>query len=156
MLELEVPQLPINLYIVVYGGPPCLNRFEQDFPYGLVEVLALVVIFLIPTKNPILLTISFTVYGFSLSGILAALGGLFAIDIASKKASGAAMGFIGVFSYLGAAFQERISGYLIHQGTTTLNNVLYYNFDKPIMFWIGTSVVSLILASTLWRVKVAD
>ena len=61
-----------------------------------------------------------------------------------------------VFSYLGAALQERISGYLIHSGTTMIDGVYNYNFNKPILFWLGTSVLSLILASTLWRVKTAE
>jgi len=124
--------------------------------YGLVEVLALAVIFFGPSGNPLLMTAAFAVYGFSLSGILASLGGLFAIDIAPKRVSGAAMGFIGVFSYLGAAFQERISGFLIQKGTTIIDGIRYYNFDAPVLFWIGTSTVSLILATSLWRVKAAE
>jgi OPA family sugar phosphate sensor protein UhpC-like MFS transporter len=124
--------------------------------YGLLEVLSLLVIFWGPTSSPVVMTAAFVMYGFSMSGILAALGGLFAIDIASKRASGAAMGFIGVFSYLGAAIQERVSGILIHQGTSIADGVRHYDFSKPILFWIGTSFVSLVLASTLWRVKAAD
>jgi OPA family sugar phosphate sensor protein UhpC-like MFS transporter len=124
--------------------------------FGLMEVMGLTVIFFAPAGNPVLLTAAFAVYGFSLSGILAALGGLFAIDIAPKRVSGAAMGFIGVFSYLGAAFQERISGYLIEQGTTLVDGIRHYDFQYPILFWIGTSVVSLVLATSLWRVKAAD
>ncbi|MBN2355755.1 MFS transporter [candidate division KSB1 bacterium] len=124
--------------------------------YGLLEVLSLSYILFVPSENVTLLTLAFVLYGFSLSGILAALGGLFAIDIASKKASGAAMGFIGVFSYLGAAIQERISGYLIEQGTMIIEGVRSYNFDHVVLFWIGTSVVSLLVASTLWRVRIAE
>ncbi len=124
--------------------------------FGLIEVLALGFIFFVPTASSSLLTIAFVIYGFSLSGILAALGGLFAIDIASKKASGAAMGFIGVFSYLGAAFQERISGYLIEKNIHISDGVRYYNFDEAVLFWLGTSILSLIIASTLWRVRTAD
>ena len=91
-----------------------------------------------------------------LSGILAALGGLFAIDIASKKASGAAMGFIGVFSYLGAAMQERLSGYLIQKGMTVIDGVRHYDFQGPILFWLSTSIISMVLAASLWRVKASD
>jgi len=91
-----------------------------------------------------------------LSGLLAALGGLFAIDISPKNAAGAAMGFIGVFSYLAAGVQDQISGYLIGQGTTMVDGVRHYDFTNAILFWIGGSVVSLILASTLWRAKIRD
>ena len=124
--------------------------------FGLMEVLSLIVIFYLPPGHPAFLTAAFVFYGFSLSGILAALGGLFAVDIAPKRATGAAMGFIGVFSYLGAAVQERISGSLIQSGTTMVDGVRYYDFSTAILFWVGASILSLILASSLWRVKVAD
>jgi OPA family sugar phosphate sensor protein UhpC-like MFS transporter len=78
------------------------------------------------------------------------------VDVAPKKAAGAVMGFIGVFSYVGVAIQERISGLLIQQGTTVVNGVRQYDFHNAIAFWLGTSIVSLILATSLWRVKATD
>ena len=66
------------------------------------------------------------------------------------------MGVIGVFSYLGAATQDLISGYLIDQGTTIVDGVRYYNFDNVVLFWVGASVISLILATSLWNAKVRD
>lgn len=132
------------------------KRPPVTFIFGLVEVLALLFIFFFPPGHPILLTIAFVIYGFTLSGILAAIGGLFAIDIAPKKASGAAMGFIGVFSYLGAALQERISGALIEKGTTIIDATRHYDFSKVIYFWIGASIASMLLAALLWKVKPKD
>ena len=89
-------------------------------------------------------------------GLLASLGGLFATDLASKKAAGATMGFIGVFSYLAAGAQERVSARLIQDGITWVDGVRHYDFGSAIVFWIGGSVVSLLLASTLWRTRPAD
>jgi OPA family sugar phosphate sensor protein UhpC-like MFS transporter len=124
--------------------------------FGIVEILSLFVIFFSPPGHPVLLTCAFVVYGFTLSGLLAAIGGLFAIDIVPKKAAGAVMGFIGVFSYVGAGIQDQISGLLIEQGTTILESVRHYDFSAAVAYWIGSSVVSMILAATLWRVKVTD
>ena len=124
--------------------------------FGALEVIALMLIFYGPAGNPVLLTAAFILYGFTLSGILAALGGLFAIDIAPKKAAGAAMGIMGIFSYIGAAVQEQISGHLIESGTTLVEGVRVYDFSTVILFWIGSSVVSLLLASSLWRVRVRE
>ena len=62
----------------------------------------------------------------------------------------------GVFSYLGAAIQERISGKLIDQGRTVVNGVSSYDFGPVIWFWIGASVVSMLLAATLWNTKLRD
>lgn len=137
------------------------NLFRAKRPpvtliFGIIEILSLFVIFFTPPGHPVIITLSFIVYGFTLSGLLAALGGLFAIDIASKKAAGAVMGFIGVFSYVGAGIQDQISGYLIEMGTTMIEGVRHYNFENAIIFWIGGSVVSMILAATLWNAKVTD
>ena len=122
--------------------------------FGILEIGALFIIFLSEPGQPLLLTSAFFLYGFTLSGLLAALGGLFAIDIAPKKAAGAAMGFIGIFSYMGAGIQDQISGYLIENSMTLVDGVRHYDFTNAIIFWIGGSVVSLVLASTLWRTKV--
>ncbi|UCD37447.1 MAG: MFS transporter [Fidelibacterota bacterium] len=124
--------------------------------FGIIEILALFVIFFSPPGQPVLLTIAFVVYGFTLSGLLAALGGLFAIDIVPKQAAGAVMGFIGVFSYVGAGIQDQISGILIEQGTTVLEGVRHYDFSAAVIYWIGGSIASMILAATLWRAKVSD
>lgn len=124
--------------------------------FGILEVVALFMIFFSPPGHPVLLTAAFVLYGFTLSGLLAVLGGLFAIDIVPKRAAGAAMGFIGVFSYLGAGIQDKISGILIEQGTSVIDGVKQYDFSSPVIFWIGSSIMSVILAASLWRVKVSD
>ena len=84
------------------------------------------------------------------------LGGLFAVDIAPKKVAGAAMGFIGVFSYLGAALQENISGSLIESGMQVVDGARIYDFGPAIAFWIGSSAVSMVLAATLWKVRLRE
>lgn len=132
------------------------RRPPVTLAFGIVEIASLFMIFYIPPGHPVLFTVAFVIYGFTLSGILAALGGLFAIDIVPKRAAGAVMGFIGVFSYLGAGIQDQISGILIEQGTTMVEGVLYYDFSSVVIFWIGASIVSLILAASLWRTKITD
>jgi OPA family sugar phosphate sensor protein UhpC-like MFS transporter len=92
-------------------------------------------------------------FGLGLTGLVTSLGGLFATDIAPKRVAGAAMGVIGVFSYIGAAIQENVSGGLIEAGMKTVNGVKIYDFGPAILFWVGASVVSLVLATSLWRVK---
>jgi OPA family sugar phosphate sensor protein UhpC-like MFS transporter len=102
------------------------------------------------------MTVAFFIYGFGLTGLVTSLGGLFALDIAPKRAAGAAMGFIGVFSYIGAAMQDQISGHLIERGITMVEGVRHYDFSTVIWFWIGSSVLSFILATSLWRVRMRD
>ncbi|MEC7856086.1 MAG: MFS transporter, partial [Candidatus Neomarinimicrobiota bacterium] len=102
--------------------------------FGLVEIASLFLIFFGP-ESTVVLIIAFLIYGFTLSGLLAVLGGLFAIDIAPKNISGAAMGFIGLFSYIGAGIQEKISSLLIKTPEIDNTSAALYSFDDAIFFW---------------------
>ncbi len=95
-------------------------------------------------------------FGIGLTGLVTSLGGLFAVDICPKRVAGAAMGLIGIFSYIGAAMQENISGHLIERGMTVVDGVRTYDFSPSFWFWIGSSFVSMLLAASLWRVKLRD
>ena len=123
--------------------------------FGIAEIGSLFLIFFGP-QSTLILTIAFIIYGFTLSGLLAVLGGLFAIDIAPKNISGAAMGFIGLFSYIGAGIQEKVSSVLIKTSQSDLNLETIYNFDGVIIFWISASIVSFFLALSLWNYKTKD
>jgi OPA family sugar phosphate sensor protein UhpC-like MFS transporter len=131
------------------------RRPPANLIFAIVEVLALLLIFYGP-ESRLLLGASFALYGAALSGLIAAVGGLFAVDIAPRQATGAAMGLVGVFSYLGAAMQETVSATLISDGVVVIDGVRTYDFDTAIVFWISSSVVSLVLAATLWNTKVRD
>lgn len=139
------------------------RRPPANLLFGLMELLPLFVIFYGPANTTVLM-IALVIYGFGLSGILASLGGLFALDIAPKKVAGAAMGFIGIFSYIGAGMQDYISGKLIYDTEIQVNfsmgdssqTVFFYDYSIPILFWIGASVVSVILAASLWKVRASD
>jgi OPA family sugar phosphate sensor protein UhpC-like MFS transporter len=139
------------------------RRPPTNLIFGLLEVIPLIIIFYGPA-NHFVLAAALVIYGFGLSGILASLGGLFAVDIAPKKVAGAAMGFIGIFSYLGAGLQDYISGVLIYDSEIKLvfnvgsftPTVYFYDYSTPIIFWVGASVLSMLLAASLWKVKASD
>ena len=131
------------------------RRPPANLIFAIVEVFALLLIFYGP-QSQFVLMIAFAIYGASLSGLIASIGGLFAVDIAPLGATGAAMGLVGVFSYLGAGTQAVISAGLISAGTTVIDGVTTYDFDAAVMFWVGTSIVSMLLAATLWNTKIRD
>ncbi len=97
-----------------------------------------------------------SLFGFGLGGLLVFLGGLMAVDFCSKKATGAAMGLVGVFSYLGAAVQEWVSGGLIEAGEMMVDGQLTHNFDNAFYFWLGAAVVAVLLPLTLWKVRAKE
>lgn len=132
------------------------RRPPVNLTCSVVEISALVLLFFIPPGHPVLLGAVLLFYGFSIDGLVTSLGGLFAVDIAPKRAAGAVMGFVGIFSYIGAAVQERMSGLLIQHGTTIVNGARHYDFHQVALFWVGTAVISMILSASLWRAKVSD
>ncbi|MBW7866301.1 MAG: MFS transporter [Candidatus Hydrogenedens sp.] len=93
---------------------------------------------------------------FGLGGMLVFVGGLIAIDICSKRASGAAMGLVGMFSYLGAAVQDWVSGKLIQAGAMTVDGRAVHDFNNAFLFWIGAAVAAVLLTCVLWNVKAKD
>ena len=131
------------------------RRPPANLLFAVVEIVGLLLIFYAP-HEPLWLTIGLVLFGLGLTGLVTSLGGLFAVDIAPKRVAGAAMGVIGIFSYIGAGVQDLVSGLLIGRGTQMVDGVRHYDFDAAIVFWIGSSVVSMALAASLWRTKLRD
>lgn len=131
------------------------RRPPVNLLFAILELAGLCLIFFGPT-NLWVLTAGMLLFGMGLTGLVTSLGGLFAVDIAPKRVAGAAMGVIGIFSYIGAAVQEQVSGVLIERGMTLVGDVRSYDFGPVIWFWIGSSVLSMLLAASLWRTKLRD
>ncbi len=79
------------------------------------------------------------------------LAGLTACDLMPKTAVGAVKGFIGLCSYIAASCQELVSAALIK--TSVVDGVTHYDFSSAQYFWLGASVVSMLLALTVWNAK---
>ena len=131
------------------------RRPPANLLFGIIELIGLGIIFFGPT-NTAMLMLGMLLFGMGITGLVTSLGGLFAVDVAPKRAAGAAMGVIGVFSYIGAAIQEQVSGTLINNGMTIVGDDRSYDFGPAIWFWIASSVVSLVLATSLWRTSLRD
>jgi OPA family sugar phosphate sensor protein UhpC-like MFS transporter len=131
------------------------RRPPANLLFALLELIGLVLIFFGPANTAVIIT-GLVLFGMGLTGLVTSLGGLFAVDICPKRVAGAAMGLIGIFSYIGAAVQENISGHLIEKGMTLIDGVRAYDFDTVIWFWIGSSFASMLLAASLWRVRLRD
>lgn len=118
--------------------------------YGLLEIASLTALYLIPQGYRWLDTAALVGFGFALGGLLVYLGGLMAIDLVSRKAAGAAMGLVGLFSYIVAAVQDTVSGYLIDASRTVVNGTTVYSFKLVFAVWIGALVLSTAFAASLW------
>jgi MFS transporter, OPA family, sugar phosphate sensor protein UhpC len=131
------------------------RRPPANLLFALIEIAGLLIIFFGPNTIPVLI-LGMVMFGLGLTGLVTSLGGLFAVDIAPKRVAGAAMGVIGIFSYIGAGLQEHVSGVLIEQGMTVAGDVRTYDFGPVIWFWVASSVVSMLLAASLWRTRLRD
>jgi OPA family sugar phosphate sensor protein UhpC-like MFS transporter len=121
--------------------------------YGIGLVTALSLVFVTPAEAVWLDRGLMAVGGFAMGGLVTFLGGLAAVDICPKRATGAAMGMVGLFSYLGAAVQDQVSGSLLQASRTVVDGVARYDFDAVFLFWIGAAALSVLLSLVLFRVK---
>jgi OPA family sugar phosphate sensor protein UhpC-like MFS transporter len=115
------------------------------------NVLALSLFLLGPNDLWWLDVVSMFIFGLAIGALICYLGGLMAVDIVSKKASGAALGIVGVMSYAAAGIQDIASGYLIENNKIVVNGETLYNFDTISVFWIGAAITSVVLALFTWK-----
>lgn len=118
--------------------------------FGLLYAAA-ISLFVLGPADPVSDTVSMVLFGLSVGVLLVYLGGLMAVDIASKEAAGTALGIVGVASYLGAAIQDVVSGSLIENGKAYAGTEVIYNFNSVAVLWIGAALVSTGLAALVWR-----
>ena len=123
--------------------------------FGVLYALA-IALFILGPASPLIDTISMIFFGLALGVLLVYLGGLMAVDICSKEVSGTALGVVGVASYLGAGVQDIVSGQFIENGKSIVGGQTVYDFEAVGWVWIGSAVVSLVLAAFVWNVKNSD
>jgi OPA family sugar phosphate sensor protein UhpC-like MFS transporter len=105
--------------------------------------------------------LSMVLFGIAIGVLIAFLGGLMAVDIVPRKATGAALGVVGMASYVAAGLQDVVSGWLIDSGKTEVVNelgetIIKYDFEYAGLFWIGASIISFLLPVLTWGKKVKN
>lgn len=90
---------------------------------------------------------------FSLSvGVLYCIvAGLMAVDIVPRKATGAALGVVGISSYVAAGLQDITSGYLIQGFMTEVEGADVYDFGPVSWFWMAAALISFVLPVLNWK-----
>ena len=121
------------------------RRNVLAFGFGVLNTVALC-LFLYSGDSMFVNLLSMVLFGMAIGVLICFLGGLMAIDIVPREATGAALGIVGMASYVGAGLQDIVSGWLINSGKTVTDGVSTYDFDTAIVFWIAASALSFILA----------
>lgn len=75
------------------------------------------------------------------------VAGLMALDFVPRKATGAALGIVGISSYAAAGLQSIVSGFLIQGGTTDGA----YDFTPVSLFWMVACLIAFILPVVGWK-----
>jgi OPA family sugar phosphate sensor protein UhpC-like MFS transporter len=125
--------------------------------FGIFFVLSTAVFVYVPRGFVWSDVLSMMVFGYTVYALVTYLGGLMAVDICSKNATGAAMGVIGLFSYAGATLQEAVGGYLINAHKTVgADGVTHYDFTTVGHFWVAATFFAMILPVLVWKAKPED
>ena len=128
------------------------RRNVLAFGFGVLNTVALC-LFLYSGDSMFVNLLSMVLFGMAIGVLICLLGGLMAIDIVPREATGAALGIVGMASYVGAGLQDIVSGWLINSGKTVTDGVTTYDFDTAIVFWIAASALSFILALCVTKKK---
>ncbi len=139
---------------VLFNG----NRKYPAFFAGVLLSISYI-IFIYGGNNYAVNVLSMVLFGIAIGVLISFLGGLMAVDIVPRKATGAALGIVGMASYIAAGIQDVVSGWLIDNNITETVNELgetvkHYDFSDAAMFWIGASIISFLLPILNWRRKV--
>ena len=117
---------------------------------GILHVISLI-IFLYGGDSVAINVLAMILRGLAIGVLICFLGGLMAVDIVPRKASGSALGIVGLVSYIFASTQDIVSGILIDKGTTVVDGVKHIDFTQVGYLWIGAAIISFILPLFNWK-----
>lgn len=123
--------------------------------FGLVMLIGIIGFCYAPAESKMLNMIFLSIFGFGLGVNLCFIGGMLAVDFCSQKATGAAMGIVGLLAYGGATIQEFINAKLMSISKIIVDGKVTYNFNNIMIFWvISVVIMTLVIVPTLWGKKV--
>ncbi len=131
------------------------DRRYPAFVAGVLEAVALA-LFLFGGGSHFVLVLSMVLFGVAIGVLISFLGGLMAIDLVPRKATGAAIGIVGVASYAAAGMQNIITGLLLdghsYEAVNSLGEtVTMHDYSAVSWFWLGAAIVSFLLPVLNWK-----
>jgi len=126
------------------------NRFLPALLAGILNTFSLAIFLAVPGGYPWLDYACMVGFGVSIGALICYLGGLLAIDSVPKEAAGAALGMVGIASYIGAGLQDHFSGHLIEEFKSGVGSAARYDFAPASIFWVGASVMSAVIMGVIW------
>lgn len=128
------------------------DRIVPTVISGLLSFAALA-LFLFTGGGYILNILYVSVFSLAVGVLYCIVAGLMAVDIVPRKATGAALGIVGVSSYVAAGIQDIASGYLIEGYTQHSGEIseAIYNFTPVSIFWLAAALIAFALPVLNWK-----
>ena len=126
------------------------DRSKPAILSGVLSFIALA-IFLFCGGGYIMNILYVSLFSLAVGVLYCIVAGLMAVDIVPRKATGAALGVVGISSYVAAGLQDITSGYLIQYNTTTVGGTDIYDFGPVSWFWLLAALISFILPVLNWK-----
>ena len=138
------------------------DRYIPALIFGAMNTVALV-LFLFGGDSWWINITAMVLFGISIGVLICFLGGLMAVDIVPRKATGAALGVVGMASYVAAGIQDVVSGWLIDGNSTVIEKLdeatgqmvqaTQYDFTSVALFWVIASAISFLLPVLNWKYR---
>jgi OPA family sugar phosphate sensor protein UhpC-like MFS transporter len=121
---------------------------------GVLEAISLA-LFFYGGDSWIVNVIAMALFGIAIGVLICFIGGLMAVDLVPRKATGAALGIVGLASYAAAGIMNIISGVLLEDRAVidAVTNEKIYDFSYVAVFWLGAAIISFLLPILNWGRK---
>jgi len=126
------------------------DRVKPAILSGILSFIALA-LFLFAGGSYIVNIFYVSLFSLSVGVLYCIVAGLMAVDIVPRKATGAALGVVGISSYVAAGLQDITSGLLIQYNTTIVDGADVYDFGPVSWFWLAAALISFILPVLNWK-----
>ena len=147
------------------------NRVKPTVISGIICTISLA-LFLFTEAGYFMNIVYVSVFSMAMGALYCIVAGLMALDIVPRKATGAALGVVGVVSYVAAGLQEVTSGYLIEFNSEEIIRVVrqwtfdptgkvynaainesdtIYDFGPVSWFWIAAVIMSFVIPVLNWK-----
>lgn len=126
------------------------DRVKPAILSGMLSLVSLA-LFLFTESGYVVNIVYVSVFSLAVGVLYCIVAGLMAVDIVPRKATGAALGVVGISSYVAAGLQDITSGYLIQYNTSVVDGADVYDFGPVSWFWLAAALISFMLPVMNWK-----
>ena len=125
------------------------DRKYPAFVSGILEAIALA-LFLFGGPAKWVNILAMVLFGIAIGVLISFLGGLMAVDLVPRQATGAALGIVGMASYAAAGLQNVVTGLILDNNITEAG---VHDYTYASWFWLGAAIISFLLPVLNWNRK---